>query len=211
MAHHTDQDATLQELLIRIRSGDFGQPTVRELAEEFQVSKDTVQRLLDQLEFRGLITKAPSKGISATGQLAYQGHLSLNPGLLSVQITHSVRTEQVYWPEKVHLIERLLQADKAVCFERQLFAPQIHITNANLGDLRKLQLEGFLHKHGVGLMDTHTQLGAHPMPRSMGHLLHLDPQAVLTQHIQRYSSGALVWVTERFFVPGHQLETQYLS
>ncbi|MCY1703815.1 MarR family transcriptional regulator [Deinococcus sp. SL84] len=198
-------------MLLRIRAGDFGQPTVRELAEEFQVSKDTVQRLLDQLEFRGLITKAPSKGISATGQLAYQGHLNLNPGLLSVEITNSVRAEQAYWPQKVHLIERLLHADKAVCFERQWFAPHIHINNADLGDLRKLQLESFVHKHGVGLMDTHTQVSAHPMPSSMAHLLNLHPQPVLTQHIQRYSSDTLVWVTERFFVPGHQLETRYLS
>ena len=192
-----------------VREGKF--LSIRELGDQLSISKDTAVRITDRLASQGMILKA-GRRTQSTGVPAYQGHISLDPGALEVELGRIQKRQVPYWEEKCLVIERTLQDQKTpIAFEQQLLTSSIQLDHRALERLQERYLEPLLFSLGYRLMEAEAQMFLAQMPPAMAYLFQLAQSPVIAQRIQRKQEGQLIWVTERWFHPNHQIQAEFVN
>ncbi len=120
-------DEIERALILRIRSGqypaDWRLPSVRELARQFGVNKNTVNRVYRSLASQGYVCTVVGKGVFVNGSLADEGRTNLNDALSSqlVEIAWRARLLGLSADETRDAFEQALRRTYSPDFVRVIF------------------------------------------------------------------------------------------
>lgn len=212
----TKQTALLHRLRLMVRHSQLNGHSIKSLAAELGVSKDTLSRLLDLLEAEGLVTKQRRSGLAATGKLTYQGALPLDLGLLTTEPLRNSRQHSDFYGERCFTAERILHSGRQhSAFEQLTFTPDLMVLPEHLPLLNGCTIEPLLNTLGLGLIRTHFRAGLAPAPPTMRHLMDITAPAVIYQRLEHFpleqQRETPLWITERWWHPEWQFSTEFVS